>query len=373
MKTRLMVIAAALMGGVAAVPALADVKAGVEAWSRGDYPAAVAQWRAPAAAGDPDAQFNLGQAYKLGRGVPADQAQAVEWFRKAAAQNHPQATDNYALALFQDSKKADALPWLEKSVARDEKRTELVLGTMLFNGDGVPRDWTRAYALVTRSSQQGLPQGSQTLAQMDKYIPEEQRRQGIALAQQIESRARSTGSAPTAAVASADAGARPAPAPSRGAPAATPTRGAPAPASTRGVPAPTPTRAASTPTGPGASYAQPGRLERAERTHTEQVARPAPTPVATPAPTRAAAAKPAPERASPPKASGGAYRIQLGAFANDGNARSLWSRVGSRVGGTPSFARTGGITRLQVSGFASKAEAQRACTRAGSGCVVLPR
>ncbi|WP_375270819.1 SPOR domain-containing protein [Sphingomonas sp.] len=364
MKTRLVVIAAALMGTMAASPALADVKAGVEAWSRGDYPAAIAQWRAPAAAGDADAQFNLGQAYKLGRGVAADQAQAIEWFRKAAAQNHPQATDNYALALFQDGKKADALPWLEKSVARDEKRTELVLGTMLFNGDGVPRDWTRAYALVTRSSQQGLPQGSQTLAQMDKYIPEEQRRQGIALAQQIESRARSTGGTPPTAVASADAGARPAPAP---------TRGAPAPAPTRVAPAPAPTRATAASTRPGTSYAQPGRPATQERARTEQVERPARAPAATQPPVRSVAAKPAPERAAPPKASGGAYRIQLGAFANDGNARSLWSRVGSRVGGTPSFARTGGITRLQVSGFASKAEAQRACTRAGSGCVVLPR
>jgi len=105
MKTRLMVLAAALAGGMTATPALADVKSGVEAWSRGDYPAAVAQWRAPAASGDADAQFNLGQAYKLGRGVTADQAQAVDWFRKAAAQNHPQAIDNYALALFQNNKK----------------------------------------------------------------------------------------------------------------------------------------------------------------------------------------------------------------------------------------------------------------------------
>ena len=50
-----------------AVPALADVKAGVDAWQQGDYAKAIAQWRPLAEAGDPDAQFNLGQAYKLGR------------------------------------------------------------------------------------------------------------------------------------------------------------------------------------------------------------------------------------------------------------------------------------------------------------------
>ena len=62
---------------LAAVPALADVKAGVDAWERGDYPAAVAEWRPLAVGGDPDAQFNLGQAYKLGRGVPVDLGQAA--------------------------------------------------------------------------------------------------------------------------------------------------------------------------------------------------------------------------------------------------------------------------------------------------------
>ena len=49
---------------VAAAPVAAapDVKAGVDAWSRGDFQAAVAEWRPLAIAGDPDAQFNMGQA-----------------------------------------------------------------------------------------------------------------------------------------------------------------------------------------------------------------------------------------------------------------------------------------------------------------------
>jgi hypothetical protein len=56
----------ALLGATAlfcaAQPALADVKAGVDAWSRGDYAVAVREWRGPAEAGDPDAMFNLAQA-----------------------------------------------------------------------------------------------------------------------------------------------------------------------------------------------------------------------------------------------------------------------------------------------------------------------
>ena len=38
---------------LAAAPALADVKRGVDAWSQGDYALAVREWEGPAAAGDP--------------------------------------------------------------------------------------------------------------------------------------------------------------------------------------------------------------------------------------------------------------------------------------------------------------------------------
>lgn len=181
---RLALTCAAMM--IAAAPAQADVKNGVEAWARGDYRAAVDSWRPLAIVGDADAQFDLAQAYKLGRGVDPDLGQAEQWYRKAAMQGHERAADNYGLTLFQRGLYADALPWLEKSAARGEPRAQLVLGTMLFNGDGVAKDWVRAYALLTRSSAAGLASGSATLAQMDRHIPLETRQRGIALARRYE-------------------------------------------------------------------------------------------------------------------------------------------------------------------------------------------
>jgi cell division septation protein DedD len=326
------------LGGlmIVATPALADVKQGVDAWSRGDYKMAVDTWRPLAAAGDADAQFNLGQAYKLGRGVPVDLPMAIEWFRKAAIQGHAQAIDNYGLALFQDGKKAEALPWLEKSAARDEKRTQLVLGTMLFNGDGVSKDWVRAYALVTRSSQQSLPQASQTLAQMDQYIPEAQRQQGLALARKYETDARAMAVAtpltpPTGRTASAAPATRPAAADA------------------------------------GASYGAPRKSVPVARPMTTTSAK------ALPAATRpvTAAPPPAPARAGATAPARGGWRIQLGAFRDEGNARSLWAKVGARTGGSPSYARVAGVTRLQATGFASKAAAQAACNKTGVSCVVV--
>ncbi|MDE2434699.1 MAG: hypothetical protein KGM49_00430, partial [Sphingomonadales bacterium] len=45
---------------ILAAPARADTKAGVDAWTRGDFPAAVRAWQAEAGKGDADALYNLG-------------------------------------------------------------------------------------------------------------------------------------------------------------------------------------------------------------------------------------------------------------------------------------------------------------------------
>ncbi len=310
-----------------AVPAGADVKAGVDAWAKGDFLKAVAEWRPLAVSGDPDAQFNLAQAYKLGRGVPLDPALAESWFRKAAVQGHLQAEDNYGLALFQSGKKSEALPWLEKSVARGEPRTQLVLGTMLFNGDGVPRDYPRAYALMTRASASGLQSASQTLTQMDQYISPADREKGTALAAQYAAQT---------------------PMPAKAGP---PPRRATVPASRPVVTSPPPAQVAQT-------VPKPARPA--------PVAKPAPAPKPVPKPTP----KPAP--AAKPAASSGNWRVQLGAFSTPGNAQAQWNSVRGKLGGAqPFYVKAGAVTRLQAGGFASKAAANRACASAGVACVVV--
>lgn len=358
---KLLVGAIAMSGLLVAAPAFADVKAGVDAWAKGDFPRAVGEWRPLAIAGDADAQFNLAQAYKLGRGVPLDPALAESWFRKAALQGHLQAGDNYGLALFQANKKSDALPWLEKSVARGEPRAQLVLGTMLFNGDGVPRDFPRAYALMTRASASGLQSASQTLTQMDQYISPADREKGTALAQQYALQAkpaapsRATVGQPgepagerVATHASGQVGVPPSriaekPRPSRGAETAGPMRMPPSSLPAR-VPAPT----------------------------REPALRPMPTKPTPPkpAPAKAVAAKPAPKPA--PAKTTGNWRVQLGAFRDQGNAETLWNRVRGKLrGAQPSYPKAGGVTRLQAGGFASKADAARACSAAGVPCVIV--
>ncbi|HEX7709466.1 MAG TPA: tetratricopeptide repeat protein, partial [Sphingomonadaceae bacterium] len=179
----IMVGAAAL---VAAVPALADVKAGVDAWSRGDWNAAVAQWQAPAEANDPDALFNLGQAYRLGRGVPQDTAKARDYYARAAKLGHLRAADTYGIMLFQAGERKAAMPYIENAARRGNPSAEYLMGIALFNGDLVPKDWVRAYALLTLANAQQLPQAKAALAQMDGYIPLDQRQQAAGLAGRLQ-------------------------------------------------------------------------------------------------------------------------------------------------------------------------------------------
>jgi hypothetical protein len=171
--------AALAAGAPAAAP---TVKAGVEAWQRGDHAEATAIWRNLAEKGDADAAFNLGQAFRLGRGVPADSAQAKRWFEAAANKGHVDAQVSLGLLLFDSGERPIAMSWLRKAALTGEPRALLVVGTALFNGDGMKQDPVLGYAYVSRAAAQGLDPAKSTLAEMDKIMTLDERRRGVALA-----------------------------------------------------------------------------------------------------------------------------------------------------------------------------------------------
>lgn len=319
-------------------PALADVKAGVDAWGRGDFQTAINEWQGPADKGDADAQFNLGQAYKLGRGVPQDLVQAEKWYKKAADQGHMQANDNYGLVLFQANRRSEALPYLQASAERGEPRAQYVLGTGHFNGDFVEKDWIKAYALMTRASAQELPQATSNLAQMDRFIPVEDRRRAIELAGQME---RDEKRVRTAQI----GGLRPAQ--STGA-----VKTAQLPPSRPALPNPAPEPG---PITPGVTYAPSPKPA------------PAPTaPVTTTAPVQVAVS--------------GDWRVQLGAFSDENKAKNLWTKlersISALAGMQPYLVKAGGITRLQAGPFATRAQADSMCSSvkaSGNDCITKRR
>ena len=93
--------------------AAADFNTGLEAYKKGDFPAAAKEWRTVADQGSAAAQYNLGLLYLDGKGVPQNDAEAANWFRRAAEQDYTQAQHN--------------------------------LGAMYAKGQGVKRDYIQAY------------------------------------------------------------------------------------------------------------------------------------------------------------------------------------------------------------------------------------
>lgn len=386
-----------LAASMVAPPAMADVKEGVDAWQRGDYQAAVAAWRPEALAGDADAQFNLGQAYKLGRGVPTDLAQAESWYRRAAKQGHLQAEDNLGLVLFTANRRKEAMSYITRSAERGEPRAQYVLGTALFNGDLAPQDWPRAYALTKRASDAGLAIASARLSQLDGLVPLDQRQRGLAMLPDIEkNEARARLAAVNAAAPSA-----PQPAPT------SPIKTASLPASAPGTsynpppviqPAPTSPSATAVPalSSPAATAAATAAAEAtadaaaaaAGKAPGTSYAPPPESAAPAPAP---AAPRPAPrnndpirvvETPTPGRPGGGTspWRAQLGAFGVEANARNLWAALGKKHPAVaerqPLYVKTGKVTRLQTAGFANKGEANNFCAalaKSGQACLVVDK
>lgn len=357
-RSRMIVMALGAGAAILSAPVQADTKAGVDAWTKGDFPAAVRAWQMEALKGDADALFNLGQAYRLGKGVPQDLAKAEELFGRAAALGHLQASDNYGLLLFQRGEHARAMPFVSAAAERGEPRAQYLLGIAHFNGQLVAKDWPRAYALVSLANQQGVGPAVAALKQMDGFIPLDQRQQGVQLATDLQAKADATR---TRQLAAADLDA-----------AAPPQR---APVSPKGVAAPAPVdpvararvaAANDSPATAGADYARPA---------TRPATLPAPAPAPRPAAVRQPAAPPPAPAPGASASANGPWRVQLGAFGVAGNADALWAKVRARpeLTGHPRITvKAGSVTKLQAGGFSSQAEARTACSRlvaAGYTCV----
>jgi hypothetical protein len=313
-------VASACLIAFSAPVSAQSVAAGADAWAKGDYDTAVDNWRPLAEKGDPDAEFNLGQAYRWGRGVPSSLGAAQTWYERAAAQNQMDAQVILGLMLFQNGDHPAGLRWLKQAAEKGEPRAMLVYGTALYNGDTVQQDAVMGYAYVSRAAAQGLQAAKDTLDQMDKIMPVEDRKKGvaIALAKARETPAPGSKPADTKAPAVKVAAAKPAPAkaPPAKAVAAKPTPKAPAP------------EIATKPVKP--------------------------------------ASKPAAASAGPVS---GSWRIQLGAFSQRSGAEAQFRKLAGKLPGRQAYyVPAGSVVRLQAGPFESKTAAANACKAVGQAC-----
>ncbi|WP_271439249.1 SPOR domain-containing protein [Pontixanthobacter luteolus] len=370
-----------------AAPATAELNAGYEAWHKGDYTRAVAEWRDLAAAGNADAQYNMAQAYRQGKGVKKNEKQAEILLAKAAAQGHIKATDNYGLLLFQSGRREEAMPYVTAASQRGNPWAQYLIGIGHFNGDLLEKDWVKAYALMTLSNSANYEHAKAALAQMDDFIPLDQRQQAQLLAQKLKRDADAKFASQKAAEDLSIAAAEPAT--SRPANVNVAVSGQPLPSSANRIPRPV--QAVTLP--PSVAAAQAAVAEASRVTGTESPANAGAdfTPSTSRNPVRAARApatqaqppsapasaepRPKPAQQAAPSADG-PWRVQLGAFGVRGNADKLWSRLSANAalsGKRKLIVPAGNLVRLQAGGFATQSQAQAACNtlkRSGQNCLV---
>ena len=179
---------AAAMGGAAAQTSLvASLVEGVRKYEAGDYAGAVAEWQPLAERGDADALFNLGQVYRLGRGVDVDLDRASAYYREAALRGHADAQGNLGTLYFFDrdageARRQEAVSWWLKAAERGNHRSQYMLGVLHWNGDHVGADPVRGYAWMTLAAGSDLAEARAALDQMTPYLSREQAAEATTLA-----------------------------------------------------------------------------------------------------------------------------------------------------------------------------------------------
>lgn len=142
--------------------------AGLEAFERQDYAAAMGQWRQAAEEGDAEARNGVGWLFAKGLGVPTDHEQAARWFALAAGQGHAGGQLNlgnlYDDGLGVPKDYAEAARWFGLAAAAGIAEAQANLGMMYKTGQGgLPLDYEKAAQWLLRAARQGYPPAQNSL------------------------------------------------------------------------------------------------------------------------------------------------------------------------------------------------------------------
>ncbi len=127
----------------------ADFDKGLAAAQKGDFATALREWTPLAEQGNANAQYNLGQIYKRGQGVPKDIKTALKWYTLAAEQGDAYAQFNLGVmyemgrGVLQDYK--TAVKWYRLAAEQGYASAQYNLGAMYALGMGVLKDYVYAH------------------------------------------------------------------------------------------------------------------------------------------------------------------------------------------------------------------------------------
>ncbi|MFO0997416.1 MAG: tetratricopeptide repeat protein [Alphaproteobacteria bacterium] len=143
----------------ASMPAQAGLDEGIAAYQRSDYAVALSEFQPLAKAGNPTAQYRLGQMYFLGQGVAQNPNEAAKWFRSAAEKGDAGA--QYHLGLLFDTGRgvkenaAEAAKWFRLAAEQNDPQAQFTLGYLYQDGRGVAKNGPEALKWYQRAAEQG--------------------------------------------------------------------------------------------------------------------------------------------------------------------------------------------------------------------------
>jgi TPR repeat protein len=127
-----------------------------------------------AEAGDAQAQFEFGRAYEDGKGLPQDDAKAVEWFRKSAEQGNAQAENSlgvmYALGRGITRDREEAVRWYKKAAKQGSAEGLYNVAISYYNGEGVDASMSKACTWMMAAQRKGDKQAEEALKHIQQEI-----------------------------------------------------------------------------------------------------------------------------------------------------------------------------------------------------------
>ncbi|MBM4205760.1 MAG: sel1 repeat family protein [Gammaproteobacteria bacterium] len=128
--------------------------------------------------GNVDAQFNLGWMYRIGQGVPKNDAEAVAWYRRAAEQGDASAQYNLGVTYQRGEgipkNDAEAVAWYRRAAEQGDAKAQHNLGVMYDEGEGVPKNDVDAYFWFNLAAAQGQENAGGNRDSTEKQMTREQ-------------------------------------------------------------------------------------------------------------------------------------------------------------------------------------------------------
>ena len=178
-------IAAAVFFVVLSATAQAGLQEANEALAAKDYAAASKEFESLAAKGDANAQFQLGEMYNNGIGLPIDEKMAVSWYLKSAEQGYADAQAMLGImyengaGVTLDYKKAAS--WYRKAAEQGQPMAQSLLGSLYVEGHGVSASLVEALKWYTLAASTGYKVGQENVSEIEPKMTKAQIKQARAL------------------------------------------------------------------------------------------------------------------------------------------------------------------------------------------------